>query len=300
MNTHKVYIVGAGPGEPDLITVKGSNILREADVILYDYLIDRRILAGVKASAELIAADSFREKEKGRSPLARQGKINAALIRKAKQGKKVVRLKGGDPFIFGRLADEMKALTNAGIAFEIVPAPTAASAAAAAAGITLTERRLSSSCVFVSGHKQSDDNKDGLDWQSISKNQIIVIYMGVTAIADIVKQLLKAGKSPDTPVVIIQAASLPWEKIIRGKLSNIVTLARSRGIKPPAVIIVGENAGQPNRGVHNEKKRILFTGLSNQRYFLRDKFVRLPLIKIEALADYSCFDAHLRNIQAFD
>lgn len=295
MNMHKVYIIGAGPGDPGLITVKGRDILREADVIIYDYLVDRRILAYAKDGAELIAADSLIKKEKLRSPLARQDKINAVLIKKARQGKKVVRLKGGDPFIFGRLADEIKILSEAGIAFEVVAAPTAASAAAAAANIALTDRGFSSSCVFVNGHQQNNENT--IDWQSISKSKSIVFYMGVAEIADITTRLLKAGKSPETTVIIVQAASLAWEQIIRAKLSNIVAVMRKQAIKPPAIIIVREETEQSK---HYAAKRILFTGLSKQRYFLHDNFLHLPLIKIEPLKDYTGFDMHLRNIQAFD
>ena len=301
MRNAKVYLVGAGPGKPDLITARGLSILKEADVVIYDYLVDKRILENVKEGAELICCDKLGKKRYSNGFLVHQVKINNLLVKKTKEGKKVIRLKNGDPGIFSRLSEELSALVKNRIEFEIVPGVTAASAAACLSGIPLTDRRYSSSCVFVTGHEDPKKEEISIDWESIAKDGTIVLYMAVENLADIVGKLLKAGKSKSMPVAIVQDVSLPNQKILTGNLGNIVTKAKSCKVKPPAIVIIGEVAGLEKKfNWLRRDKKILFTGLSRERFFTKGTYFHLPLVKIEPLEDYRKFDRCLRKIKDFD
>ncbi|MCM8799477.1 MAG: uroporphyrinogen-III C-methyltransferase, partial [Candidatus Omnitrophica bacterium] len=236
----KVYLVGAGPGKPDLITLRGSNILKEADVVIYDYLVDKRILEIAKEDAELICCDKLGKKMYSNGFLVHQEKINNLLIKKSKEGKKVIRLKNGDPSIFSRCSQELDALVKNKIEFEVVPGVTAASAASAYSGIPLTDRRFASSCVLVTGHEDPRKLESSIDWESLSKSGTIVFYMGLENLPRVIRRLVALGKSPYTPVAVIQEASLITQKMVKGTLRDIVKKVREKDLKPPAITIIGE------------------------------------------------------------
>ena len=297
----KVYLVGAGPGDPNLIAVKGREILRQAEVVIYDYLVDRRILDEAKEGAELICCDKLGKNRYSDGFLIHQEKINNLIVKKAKEGKKVVRLKNGDPSIFSRLSQELNALVKNKIDFEIVPGVTAASAASCLSGIPLTDRRFASSVVFATGHEDPKKKKSSFDWNSLAKSGTIVLYMAVEKLNRIVNELLKAGKDGNTPVVIVQNASLLTQKILTGTLKDIAKKAKHQKIRPPAIIIIGETVKlEKDFNWLNKNKRILFTGLSKERFFIEGTYFHLPLIEIETLSDYTEFDNYLKNIGQFN
>lgn len=294
---NKVYLVGAGPGKPDLITVRGLNILKEADVVIYDYLVDKRILDEAKEGAELICSEELRKERYSGSSLKAQGRINALMIKKTKEGKKVIRLKNGCPSIFSRLSEELSGLVKEKIDFEIVPGVTAASAASCLSGIPLTDRRFASSCVFVTGNEDPKKKKSSINWESIAKNETIVLYMAVGNLGLIVFKLLKAGKNENTPVAIIQDASLPNQKILIGNLGNIVTKAKGCKVKPPAIIIIGEVAKLEKKfNWLRLNKKVLFTGLSEERFFIKGIYFHIPMIEIRPLKDYTELDNWIKKI----
>lgn len=298
----KVYLVGAGPGRPDLITVRGLNILREADVVVYDYLVDKKVLDNTKEGAELICCDKLAKKGRYSDGFSiHQEKINDLLVKKVKTGKKVIRLKNGDPSIFGRCSQELKALTEERIEFEVVPGITAANAASCLSGVPLTDRRFASSCVFVTGHEDPRKKRSLIDWNSLANSGTVVLYMAVENLDNIVRQLLKVGKDEDTPVAIVQNVSLPTQKVLTGTLKDIAAKAKKQKIRPPAIIIIG-GVARLEKGFNwlNKSKRILFTGLSKERFFLKGTHFHLPLIKIEPMDDYKEFDNYLKDIKDFD
>ncbi len=300
MKIRKVYLIGAGPGKADLITVRGLNILKEAEVIIYDYLVDNSILKFAKKDADLVCCDSLAEEGtyKRRSS-ASQEIINRELIKRAKQGKKVIRLKNGDPSLFGRSSCELTALLGEGIEFEIVPGVTAASAAAAYSGIPLTDRDYASSCIFVTG--QEAKGKSLINWKALSSCGTIILYMAVNNLELIVKKLVSAKKPIDTPIAIIQNISLSNQRILKGKLEDIVRISKVNAVRPPAIIIIGEVVNlESSFNWFKKNKRVLFTGLSNERYFLTKNYIHVPLIKIEPLKDYSELDNYIKNIRNFD
>ncbi|MBB5324990.1 uroporphyrin-III C-methyltransferase [Anoxybacillus tepidamans] len=231
----KVYLVGAGPGDPELITVKGLTCIQKADVILYDRLVNEELLSYAKKDAELI----FCGKLPGYHTM-QQETINRFLIRHAKKGKIVVRLKGGDPFVFGRGGEEAEALANSGIDFEIVPGITSGIAAAAYAGIPVTHRDFSSSVAFVTGHKR-DGSQEEIKWESLAKGiDTIAIYMGISNLPYIRDQLIKHGKAPSTPVAVIQWGTLYEQRTVTATLETIVEAVQQKRIENPSMIIIGE------------------------------------------------------------
>jgi uroporphyrin-III C-methyltransferase/precorrin-2 dehydrogenase/sirohydrochlorin ferrochelatase len=234
MSPGKVMLVGGGPGDPDLLTLKALRALRNADVVLYDHLVAPGIVELARAAAERI----YVGKEADNHALG-QDKINALMVRFAREGKRVVRLKGGDPFIFGRGGEEIETLAEQGIAFEIVPGVTAASGAAAYAGIPLTHRDYAQSCHFVTGHLK--DGSAGLDWEALARpRQTVVVYMGVHGLAQICEGLVAHGLSADTPAALVEKATLPDQRVIEGTLATLPGAAAKQRAKPPALLIVGE------------------------------------------------------------
>lgn len=232
----KVYLVGAGPGDPGLITVKGKECIQNADVIIYDYLASPALLKHARKSAELIYVG-----KKGGDHTLSQDEINALIVEKAKSGGIVCRLKGGDPFIFGRGGEEAEVLFKEGLSFEVVPGVTSAIAAAAYAGIPLTHRKLASTLAFVTGHEDPDKEESGLNWSSLASGiGTLVFFMGVKNLPKIVKSLIEHGKSPDTPVALIQWGTTPAQKTVSATLNTIVEKARSAGLKAPAITVVGD------------------------------------------------------------
>jgi uroporphyrin-III C-methyltransferase/precorrin-2 dehydrogenase/sirohydrochlorin ferrochelatase len=225
----KVSIVGAGPGDPGLITVSGQKALEEADIVVYDRLVHPSLVAGKETI--------FVGKEAGDHPIP-QRQINHLLVRLARDGKRVVRLKGGDPFVFGRGAEEAEALAAAGIEFEVIPAPTSAIAALAYAGIPVTDRRFSSSVAFVTGHCAGEGDVDlaGL----ATSVDTIVILMGLGRVAEIVDRLIAGGKQASTPGAIIENGTLSSQRVITAQLRDLPQAAAQAGAEPPAIIVVGD------------------------------------------------------------
>jgi uroporphyrin-III C-methyltransferase len=225
-----VYIVGGGPGDPGLITVKGLACLRRAHAVLYDRLAPRELLDETPPEAELI--DVGKEPRQDRRS---QAVINDLLIEKARAGKIVVRLKGGDPFVFGRGGEECRALAEAGIPFEVVPGVSSALAAPAYAGIPVTHRGVATSFTVVTGHGGADTP---IDWCALSRSGTVVFLMGVEHLPEIVHRLVEHGRAQATPAAIIEQGTTPGQVVVAGLLSDIVEKAKD--IHPPAVLVVGE------------------------------------------------------------
>lgn len=227
-----VYIVGGGPGDPGLITVRGMECLRKADVVVHDRLVNNQLLA-YAPQAERIDVG----KSPNHHPIP-QSQINLILVEKASEGKIVVRLKGGDPFVFGRGGEESQALIEAGIAFEIVPGVTSAIAVPAYAGIPVTQRGMATSVAFVTGHC-AGSNPLELNWQALAQGiDTLVFLMGISSLPVIVASLIDAGRPSDTPVAVIEKGTLPEQKVVIGTLVDIID--RTAEIQPPSIIIVGE------------------------------------------------------------
>ncbi|WP_042346193.1 uroporphyrinogen-III C-methyltransferase [Bacillus massiliigorillae] len=231
----KVYLVGAGPGDVDLITVKGLKCIQQADVILYDRLVNPELLQFVKSNADVIYC--------GKLPgdhTMHQETISYSLVHYAKKGKIVVRLKGGDPFVFGRGGEEAEVLVKHGIPFEIVPGITAGIAAPAYAGIPVTHRDCGASFAIVTGHRQ-DGKADDLKWESLAKGiDTLAIYMGVANLAYIRDKLITFGKATQTPVALIETASLASQRTVVTTLENVVEKAKKEQVTNPCMIVVGE------------------------------------------------------------
>ena len=236
MNKGKVFLIGAGPGDPGLITVKGLAFLKKADVVVYDYLANEDLLKAAKEGAERIYVG-----KKGGDHTLSQEEINALIIRKAEEGKTVARIKGGDPFIFGRGGEEAEELAKAGISFEIVPGVTSAIAVPAYAGIPLTHRDFTSTVSFITGHEDPTKKESKIRWDKISTGAgTLVFLMGMGNLPMIAAELIKNGRDPETPVALIRWGTLPEQETTIGKLKNIGEIARTKKIRPPVVILVGE------------------------------------------------------------
>src|ERR1044071_6036469 len=226
----KVYLVGAGPGDPELITMKGRRLLETADSVLYDHLAPSALLDLAPASAERIyvgkkkAAHAFTQEE-----------ICAMLVDRGRRGLNVVRLKGGDPFIFGRGGEEAEALADAGIAFEIVPGVTTPLGIAAYTGVPLTHREHTSVRTFVTGQAV-----DAIDWAKVGHAETIVVFMGLTHFAEIARELIARGRSPQTPAMAVRWATRPDQETLSGTLATLPDLIVERGLRPPATIVIGE------------------------------------------------------------
>lgn len=235
--TGRVALVGAGPGDAELITLKGARLLQTAEVVIYDNLVSQGILDLISPTAERI----FVGKMAGNHTMP-QDDICQLLVDKAQEGKFVVRLKGGDPFVFGRGGEEMDVLLEAGVPVDIVPGVTAALGAAASFGFPLTHRDHAQSCVFVTGHLK--DHTVDLDWPALARpGQTVVIYMGVTGLETISRELQAAGLPGDTPAALIYRATWPNEKAHKGTLATLPEVARAHKVKPPTLIVIGTVVG---------------------------------------------------------
>ena len=234
--TGKVYLVGAGPGDPGLLTVKGKTLLEQADVVVYDALVSPEILASISPHAEQINAG----KRKGRHSLP-QTETTELLRAKAESNAVVVRLKGGDPFVFGRGGEEMADLVEAGVEVEIVPGITSGIAAPAYIGIPVTHRKYNSSVTFVTGHEATEKYRPEVNWKAIAQgSETIVIYMGVHNLPQIIPQLLAGGMTTDTPIAMIRWGTRPDRTQLIATLGTIVRQVRETEFKAPAIAVIGE------------------------------------------------------------
>ena len=230
----EVYLVGAGPGDPDLLTLRALRLMHKADVVLYDRLVSPEILLKLRPDAQKIYVG-----KRSADHAVPQETINEMLVRLASEGNRVLRLKGGDPFIFGRGGEELESLTAAGISFQVVPGITAASGCASYAGIPLTHRDYSQSVRFLTGHTK--DGRVPLEWDILAKEQqTLVFYMGLAGLPDICDQLLKHGMSSSTPVAVIQQGTTQTQKVVVGNLDRVADLAVEKEIQAPTIIIIGE------------------------------------------------------------
>ncbi len=230
-----VYLVGAGPGDPGLFTLRGKTLLECADVVIHDALVSAPILAMVNPHAVIIHAG----KRRGNHSLA-QGEINQLIIDQAKQHAVVVRLKGGDPFVFGRGGEEMAALVAAGIRVEVVPGITAGVAVPAYAGIPITHRSQSSSVTFVTGHESAGKYRPRVNWRALAAgSETIVVYMGIHNLGPITAELLAADLSPDTPVALIRWGTYPQQETLIGTLATIEAQVAAAGFEAPAIAVIG-------------------------------------------------------------
>jgi uroporphyrin-III C-methyltransferase len=237
----KVTLVGAGPGDPDLLTVKATKALRACSLVMYDHLVGKEVLELVPRDADRI----YVGKQAGRHTLTQSGIIDL-MVRLARSGRPVLRLKGGDPYVFGRGGEEAQALAAHGIPFEVVPGISAAQGAAACAGIPLTHRDHAGTLVFATGHACAQGDAEGvaLDWPMLARpRQTVVIYMGVGALPVICSQLIAHGLDPDTPAAVIERATLPTQRTLRGSLQSLPALALVHDVRSPALIMIGGVVG---------------------------------------------------------
>lgn len=305
MSTGLVYLVGAGPGEPGLITVRGLEALRGADVVVYDALANPRLLREARGDAELVCVG----KRGGRHTM-KQEEINALLVAKAKEGRRVCRLKGGDPFVFGRGGEEALALAEAGVAFEVVPGVTAGVAAPAYAGIPVTHRGLAASVAFVTGHEDPTKEASGIDWDKLATGVgTLVFYMGVKNLASIVAHLVAGGLAAATPAAVVQWGTLPRQRTAAGTLGDIEE--RAAGLEAPAILVVGKVVGLRERLGWFERRpllgrRIVVTraraqasGLCQALEGLGAEVLEMPTIRIEPPADWGPLDRAIAELDAF-
>ena len=242
MKKGKVFICGGGPGDPKLITVRAMELLKSCDVVLYDRLVGKEIIDQIPAGTEKVYV--------GRTvgqPTTHQDRTNELMVKYAEKGKNVMRLKGGDPFIFGRGAEEAEYLIKRGIEFEIVPGITSAIASPAYAGIPLTHRRYSSSVAIVTGHEDAEKDELVVKWDKLAGAvDTIVVLMGIGKVDQISRELMNAGMKKGTKIAIVASGTTDKQRTVRGTLATIVSVAKKAGVRPPAVIVIGKVAGLNN------------------------------------------------------
>ena len=307
MKAGKVYLVGAGPGDPGLISVKGLECLTKADVVIYDRLLDERLLDSVSVEAEKIYVGKA-----ARQHAREQREINQLLVEKAKEGKTVARLKGGDPFVLGRGGEEAEALASQHIPFEVVPGVSSAVAVPAYAGIPVTHRGLASSFAVVTGHEDPTKDSSSIAWEKLATGvDTVVFLMGMQNLSKIVTKLVEHGRPLDTPVAVIKDGTRPEQVTIAGSLADIVARAKEHRLSPPAVIVVGEvvRLRERLRWFDNRPlfgKRILVTRSRHQASALSRLLsehgaqpVELPAIDIQAVADTEELDRALSNLEYY-
>ncbi|MEW5974859.1 MAG: uroporphyrinogen-III C-methyltransferase [Acidobacteriota bacterium] len=303
----KVYLIGAGPGDPELLSLKGLRCLQQADCVIYDYLVNPELLVHAPAEAERI----FVGKVGGQKSIT-QEQISALVLNKAKAGKTVARLKGGDPFVFGRGGEEAEELARAGVPFEIVPGITSGYAAPAYAGIPVTHRDFSPSVAFITGHEDPQKETSMLAWDKVATGiGTLVFFMGVRNLPEIVENLVRHGRSPETPVALIQWGTLSRQEVVTGTLSNIVNQAEAAGLSSPAITIVGDVVRLREGLRWFEKrplfgKRILITRPREQSEALRSQLsalgaevISFPTIEIQAPDSWTPLDRAIQQIEDY-
>jgi uroporphyrinogen III methyltransferase/synthase len=303
----KVYLVGAGPGDPGLLTVKGLKLLARADVIVYDQLAGPELLEEARPEAEVI----YVGKKAGGHTLP-QGGINQLLVDKAKAGLRVVRLKGGDPFVFGRGGEEAEVLAAAGVPFEVVPGVTSAVAVPAYAGIPVTHRAYTTLVTFITGHEDPTKEESTIPWANLGKNPgTLVFLMGVKNLAENCRRLVEAGRSGDTPAAVIQSGTLPGQRTVTGTLADIAAKARQAGIEPPAILVVGGVAALRQRLAWWEKrplfgKTAVITRTREQASALAEllseagaRCLEIPTLEIAPPDDFGPLDKALENLSNY-
>lgn len=307
-NPGTVYLVGAGPGDPGLITVKGLEKIRSADVVIYDYLAGNALVRESRPDAELIYVG-----KKGKNHTLEQVDINELLVRKAREGKNIVRLKGGDPYVFGRGGEEAEQLAEAGIPFEVVPGVTSAVAAPAYAGIPVTHRDHASMVTFITGHEDPTKEESAIDWEVLAKNPgTLVFLMGVKNLSNISESLIKYGKSPSLPAALVRWGTLPMQASLVSTLSQIPEEARRRGFQAPAVLVVGTAVSLSDTLGWFEKKplfgrRVLVTRGREQSRKMAEAIrehggeaVLFPTISFLPPSDYTPLDEAILRIGTYD
>src|SRR3989339_1552524 len=306
-NKSKVYLTGAGPGDPGLITLKAIECLKKAKVVIYDRLVNPELLKYAPQDAEILYAGKASKKHS-----LTQDEINRLIVKKAKEGKTVVRLKGGDPFLFGRGAEEALELAKNKIPFEVIPGVSSAIAVPAYAGIPLTHREFTSSVGIFTGHEDPAKENSRIDWEKISTGLgTLVFLMGVENLESIVKNLLKSGRSPSSPCALIQNGTLPKQKTVSTTLDKIIKAARAFRFQPPSILIVGEVVSLRKKLNWLETKplfgkKILITrpkGEDTRFSQILEEYgascAELPAIAIKPLSDYSQLDAAIKDISGF-
>jgi uroporphyrinogen III methyltransferase/synthase len=298
----KVYLVGAGPGDPDLITWKGRRILAVADSVLYDHLAPDALLALAPPAAERL----YVGKKKATHAYS-QDEICRMLVERARRGLTVVRLKGGDPFIFGRGGEEAEALADAGVPFEVVPGVTTPLGIAAYSGVPLTHRDHTSVVTFLTGHSVSE-----IDWDKVGGAETLVIFMGLTTFGEIAREIIARGRSPETPAIAVRWATRPDQQTLVGTLASLPGMIEQQGLKPPATIIVGEVVRLREKldwfgRLPLFGKRIVVTRAHEQAANLVSRLrelgadaVELPSIEIRPAEDYSILDNAIANLDIYD
>ncbi len=299
---NKVYLVGAGPGDPDLITWKGRQILARADTVLYDNLANEALLDLAPATAERL----YVGKKKGDHSFE-QAEINRLLVDRARRGWTVVRLKGGDPLIFGRGGEELEALNEAGIAYEVVPGVTTPLGIAAYSGVPLTHREHTSAVTFVTGH-----NASAIDWGRVGAAETVVLFMGLTSFPEIARELIARGRSADTPAMAVRWGTRPDQETLVGTLATLPELIAAASMKPPATILIGEVVALRDKFNWYERlplfgQRIVITrdraqagSLSSSLRELGADVVTLPTIEIRPAEDWGPLDEAIERLDSYD
>lgn len=290
MSNGKIYLVGSGPGDVELITLKGYKLIARADVILHDHLIPLELLQLARADAEIISVGKFASRH-----TMSQDQINALLVEKAGNNNVVVRLKGGDPFVFGRGGEEVEACAEAGIDFEVVPGITSALAAPSYAGIPPTHRDFTPNLAIVTGHRKEGKEID------IPNAGTIIFLMGVANIPKIIEALLKAGWSPETKIAAVENGTRYNQRVITGMLENFVSVIKEADLHTPAIFIVGKVVElQEKLNWFDKKPRVLILGTHPEKYTHLGTIVHRPIVKCVGLEDYSHFDEILKRLETYD
>jgi uroporphyrinogen III methyltransferase / synthase len=303
----RVFLVGAGPGDPGLLTLRAVECLRRADLVIYDRLVSPRMLEHAPRNAERVCVT-----ELGPCHVERIGPIQEKLLVAAKQGKCVVRLKGGDPFLFGRGGEEAEALTAAGISYEVVPGVTAALGVAACAGIPLTHRDLASAVAFITGHENPAKNRSGLNWESLARFPgTLAVYMGLGRLADICRTLIGHGKPGDTPAAVVCSGTTGEQRTVVGNLGEIAAEVQSEGLTSPALLLIGPVVGLRRRLAWFERRplfgrRILVCRPRDQAWELVQQLEELgavthvmPVVEIRPPPDWAAVDAVMDRLATF-